>query len=76
MRAFPSQYFHYFKNVEFLKEKIAEKNYKVDNRENIEVYYIYGKSGQDIIVFDEFHSNIKIKCMLQYTVPRRKGSKP
>jgi RNA helicase./Putative viral replication protein. len=102
MQAYPSQYFHFYKNVEYIREKLMERDFKVKRRTDLEVTYIYGKTsvgktsfvrdkygdanvynmigygeghqrerfdgycGQDVIIFDEFHSSIKINYMLQY----------
>lgn len=102
MQAYPSKYFHFYKNVEYIREKMTERDFNVKRRPELEVTYIYGKTGvgktsyvrdlygddkvynmigygegnqrerfdgycgQDVIIFDEFHSSIRIKYMLQY----------
>jgi len=92
---FPSQYFRYYKNIQFMRQQYLEDKFKNTFR-ILETTYIYGSAGigktkyvmekygyenvfritnyergmfdaykgQDVIVFEEFRSSLKVEEML------------
>ena len=61
------------RDIEILRQTILEEKYSAENRK-LEVTYLYGKNGvrfdayhcQDVLVLEEFHSQIPISAMLNY----------
>jgi hypothetical protein len=99
--AYPGQFFRYYKNIQFLRQRFLEEKFKRTFRK-VEVAYIYGDTeigktryvmekhgyenvyrmtaygggdggerfdeynGQDVVIFEEFRSSIRISDMLNY----------
>jgi len=92
---FPSQFFRYYKNIQFMRQQYLEEKFKNTFR-GLEVTYIHGSAGvgktkfvmekygyenvfritnyergmfdaykgQDVIIFEEFRSSLKVEEML------------